>query len=343
MESLVEASRRAGSTNSVMMLAVTGATGFLGQHVVRLAQARGFRVRALVRPGRHIPETWSAAPAVEVVTACGDHRDAVKLLAGADILIHLAGGGVHVDDRALDDLVRINVSGSLFWLDGARRHGVSRIVAIGSSAEYQGYGWLPDHPWPTAQVAPPISESHTLAPTDFYAASKAAGGTMLCAVAREYAMDLWYLRLCRLYGPGDHAYRLLPSALNALLANRPFASTLGHQVREWLAVEDAARAILAACAAPAKERPTILNVGTGVGIQQAALLRTLAEFAERDVALLRFGTLPHRPHEWHHLVMDATLTKNVLGWQPTVPLETGLKEYVQQVMASQGRDSSLAG
>ncbi|HZG07751.1 MAG TPA: NAD-dependent epimerase/dehydratase family protein [Allosphingosinicella sp.] len=123
-------------SGAVRTLAVTGGTGFVGQHLLRLARAQGYEVRALTR-GWKPPEDE-----VAWVDGALDRPDSLlKLCVGADAVIHIAGlisGG-----RAQFEAV--NVGGTVAMIDAARKAGVRRFIHISSLAAREpglsAYGW----------------------------------------------------------------------------------------------------------------------------------------------------------------------------------------------------------
>ncbi len=133
-----------------MELLVTGATGYLGGHVVRAALAGGQRVRALVRPGR--PQRWLEE--LGVVCVPGDLLDEPSLLAalrGAEGLVHCAAR-MGYWSRQDSEQRRINVEGTAALLRAANRREVRRIVHVSSvaavGARRDPTPLREDSPWP---------------------------------------------------------------------------------------------------------------------------------------------------------------------------------------------------
>jgi uncharacterized protein YbjT (DUF2867 family) len=122
---------------SLPTLAVTGATGFVGGHLVRLARARGHPVRALTRAWRPPEE------GLEWVEGALDRPESLTRLAeGADAVIHIAGL-INGADRAAFE--RVNAGGAAAMVDAARAAGVRRFIHISSLAarepDLSDYGW----------------------------------------------------------------------------------------------------------------------------------------------------------------------------------------------------------
>src|SRR5919107_3562778 len=121
----------------IRTLGVTGGTGFVGSHLLRLALAEGYDVRALTR-GWRPPEDDIAW-----VDGALDRPDTLaKLVAGADAVVHVAGA-INAPDRA--GFEAINVAGTANMIDAARKAGVRRFVHISSLAarepKLSAYGW----------------------------------------------------------------------------------------------------------------------------------------------------------------------------------------------------------
>lgn len=304
-----------------MRLAVTGSTGFLGRHLVAAAVARGHEVRALVRPGRQAPPGATPVPG-----DLGDAGALAGLVEGAEVLLHLAALGVQSRDRDWGRLVQVNVAQPLGLVDAAARAGVRRLVAAGTVLEYRGHGRLPDAPAPLPAIC---GEDAPADPLDPYGATKSAGGALLRARAAEAGLPCWYLRLAALYGPEDDAQKLLPSAIAAARAGRPFDASGGEQVREWLHVEDAVEALLAAIAAPPAAGVEVVNVGTGQGVALREVTARVFELAGADPGLLRLGARPYRRGEVHRLVMSTERSRARWPGRPAPRrLEEGLAALV---------------
>lgn len=129
------------------VIAITGATGFIGRQLVPLAVARGYEVRVLVRPGT---EKKIEARSSQLSAVRGKVTDLASLCAltrGADVVIHLAGMA-HSDVWSEEDRARVrtvNVGGAQNVLDCACEHGVRRVVIASSAHVYKGQQGLDLH------------------------------------------------------------------------------------------------------------------------------------------------------------------------------------------------------
>jgi uncharacterized protein YbjT (DUF2867 family) len=119
------------------ILAVTGGTGFVGGHLLRIASAAGYEIRALTRGGRP-PEDG-----IEWIEGALDRPESLaELCAGADAIVHIAGL-INAASRA--GFEAVNVGGTLAMIDAARAAGVRRFIHISSLAarepDLSDYGW----------------------------------------------------------------------------------------------------------------------------------------------------------------------------------------------------------
>lgn len=305
-----------------MRIALTGASGFLGRKFVAKALAAGHQIRSLTRAGGDDGRVQMIQGSLENAAAVNE------LVRGADVLVHLAAAGVSSDQREWDTAMSVNVVGTAALIRAAALEGVRHSVVAGTCLEYRGYGRLPDQPWVGSPVL--CKEESPLEPVGCYCSSKAAGGILARSIARETSHSLWYLRFATMYGPGDNSNKVLPAALAAAVTRTEFATTPGEQIRDWLWVEDAARALLRACEFRPPSTVEICNVGTGVGHALRDVLGLMYQVAGADHRTLRTGSRSYRFGEPHVLVLDPSRFGVLLDSSPMVGLEEGLQQWVRR-------------
>jgi nucleoside-diphosphate-sugar epimerase len=316
-----------------LILALTGSTGYLGRHLVGAAISAGHQVRALIRPSAEPPPCWSAAGVtVARIDVEQDATGAADLLAGADVFFHLAAAGVQSRDRSWERLVAVNAIMPVNWVRVAAEARVPRVVFAGTCLEYTGHGSLPHAPWPPTKGLPRCRESSQIETGEPYGASKAAGGIVARAAARAVGLPMWYLRLASVYGPGDDPAKLLPHVLATLRGGSKIDLSPGEQVREWLHLDDAILALLAAAAA--KPRGVeVVNVGTGRGVRLRDVVSGLVEAVGGDPTVLDFGARPYRSHEAHYLTMTTSRATKRFGWRARTGLTEGLSDLAARETA----------
>ena len=233
------------------------------------------------------------------------------LLRDVDVIFHLAAVGVTGEVGDVRQVVTGNVDGALAVLLAARRLG-SRLIYCGSCFEYG-----PGERW---------SEDALPAPTTEYGAAKAAGWLLANAFARRTGLEVVSLRPFTMYGPMEPPGRLVPSVVRQALAGRAIDLTPGDQLRDFVFVDDAVDAFVAAATTDAAVGGTFnICSGTAVTVRDV-VSRVLHCTGSRSEA--RFGALSYRPTELAVLSGDPTRAAQVLGWRARVSLEDGLARTI---------------
>lgn len=296
---------------------VTGASGFIGTHLVARLLAEGSRVSVLVRPSSVLPLEWRDR--VNVV-ACDDfsERGLRRLLhASVETVFHLAAYGVRPNHRGIDEMIAINIEmpAALLRLCAEWR---ARMIMAGTFSEYRS---------PASREL--LTESSPLEQGKLYGSSKAAGGLMASAIASSGGTAFRLLRLFKVYGAGEAPHRLLPALVNGLAKRERVAISAGTQILDFVYVDDVVEAMLRADAhCREKGGAATWNVATGRG-------HSVREFAEHvtgamqvDASLLGFGAIAMRKDDEPWLVGSPDLLRSELGWQPSVGLEQGIRASV---------------
>jgi nucleoside-diphosphate-sugar epimerase len=268
-----------------MRVFVTGATGFIGSHVVNELIRRGHEVSALRRPGAkpRIPLVrdphWLDSPMDGLPDGC---------FRGCDALVHLAAHSANVPYDSLENCLYWNLRVSLDLVKQADAEGLGRFLVAGSCFEYgrsgERYEFIPTD-------AP-------LEPTQTYPISKAAAAVALMGWARMAGRRLSYHRIFQVFGEGEAEGRLWPSLRRAAAAGEDFPMSPGGQIRDFTPVDLVARHFADALEAPAPPagQPEIRHVGTGKP-------RTTLDFAQEwwsrwsASGKLLPGAIPYREGE----------------------------------------------
>lgn len=310
---------------------VTGASGFVGRHLVDRLVLDDRNVAILVRTGFVVPRQWLGR--VTVVTLPNWNTAAIGDVLGGlnfDRVFHLAAYGVYPDQRNSSALVDGNVDLPLSLAEFCHRWGAS-LVATGSSAEYAsvtcGHRLLETDPLMSG-ASPPT-----------YATTKTAGGLLLLQRCAELRVRSRYLRLFNVYGPGEASHRLLPSLAQKLLAGETVPLSAGNQIRDFVYVEDVVDACLRAsdhCSANSAPSGAVWNVCSGQGSSVRQFATMVAAIMGVDPERLRFGALPMRQGELDWLVGSAQSIEAAVGWKTRYDLRSGIGEALKQLMPSAG-------
>ncbi|WUH94812.1 SDR family NAD(P)-dependent oxidoreductase [Streptomyces sp. NBC_00433] len=308
-------------------VAVTGAEGFIGSHLVEALVASGRRVRAMVQYNSFSSHGWlellpsDVTDCVEVVL--GDVRDpgSVRdLVADCDTVYHLAALiAIPYSYRAPRSYVDTNVSGTLNVLEAVRESGIPRLVHTSTSETYG-----------TAQTVP-ISEDHPIVTQSPYAASKAGGDRLADSYHASFGTPVVTLRPFNTFGPRQSMRAVIPTVIGQVAAGERKV-TLGdlRPTRDFTYVEDTAAAFLAVGTAPA-ERVVgrTFNAGTGGEISVGDVVRLIGTLMDADLAVLEDPQrLRPAGSEVMRLVCDAARLREATGWAPAHRLEEGLARTI---------------
>jgi UDP-glucose 4-epimerase len=226
-----------------------------------------------------------------------------------EVCFHLAAqADVRVSVERPDFDADVNIVGTLHVLDAAREHGTKVVFSSTGGAIY-------------GECEGPAREDHPRAPLAPYGVSKLAGEEYIAAYNRLYGAAHVSLRFGNVYGPRQDPKG--EAGVVAIFMNRlregeaPQIFGEGTQTRDYVYVGDVVAATLAA----AEHAGGVLNVGTGVETSVLELYGRIQRVAgvEREP---EFGEA--RPGELQRSVLDASLAKRELGWQPQHSLDEGL-------------------
>jgi CDP-glucose 4,6-dehydratase len=262
----------------------------------------------------------------EVTEVEGDLLDADLVRAtlaehGVDVVFHLAAQtlvGPAAESPA--STFETNVRGTWIVLEACRELGVGRAVVASSDKAYGAHDELP------------YREDFALRPTAPYEASKAAADLLARSYWPSYGLPVAVTRFANIYGGGDTNFsRLIPEAVSAALDGRaPVLRSDGSPQRDFLYVEDAASAYLAIADALDRDdvRGEAFNAGGGSPHAVGEVVASIARLAGTDVEPRILGA-GNPAGEIDRQFVDATKIREVLGWEPSVELEEGLRRTIE--------------
>jgi NAD dependent epimerase/dehydratase len=313
------------SSLSGTKVAVTGAGGFIGSHLVEALVAEGASVRALVRYNSRgdkgalewIPE----AVVSEVETLAGDVRDAESAAAvveGCEVVFHLAAliaiPYSFVNPR---DYFETNVLGTLNVLQ-ASRAGSPRSVVHTSTSEVYGNA-----------LEFPITAAHPVSAYSPYAASKIGADQLALSFHRTYGLPVTLLRPFNTYGPRQSTRAVIPTIIAQALNGDTVRIGSLEPRRDLTFVLDTVSGFIAAAEADGVAGET-LQLGTGEDISVGELIEVVESLVGHDLQVVQEDQRV-RPEqsEVNRLLSDPSRMTETTGWQAQTPLREGLEKTMR--------------
>jgi len=297
--------------NTTSKIYIAGHRGMVGSAVWRALDKKGY-TNLLGKTSKELDLRNQEA----VNTFLATEKPDVVLIAAAKV------GGILANSENQYEFLLENMQIQNNLIDAAHKNDVSKLIFLGSSCIYP-------------KLAPqPLQEGHLLTgplePTnEGYAIAKIAGVKLCQHIRNQYNKDFVSLMPTNLYGPNDNfdlkSSHVLPAMLRKFHEAKAHGNPValwgsGSPMREFLHVDDLAKAVVFAIENKLPEH--LYNVGTGKDVT----IRQLAELIQQTVGYT--GTI-----QWDRTKPDGTPRKlmdvsklNALGWESKIPLEEGIKE-----------------
>jgi len=300
---------------------VTGGAGFLGSHIVDELQRNGAQSVIVPRSSE-----WDLRDAAVIDRLFREYRP--------EIVIHAAAvvGGIGANRARPADFFYDNASMGIHLIEAASRYRIRKLVVLGTVCAYPKFAEVPfseDDLWlgyPEETNAP-------------YGVAKKALLVQCQAYREQYGLNAIYLLPVNLYGPRDHfdleSSHVIPALIRKCIeaaANGARSVEIwgdGSATREFLYVDDAARAIVAATREYDGSEP--VNVGSGEEISIRDLAQTIAELAGFRGELAWDNS---RPNGQPRRCLDVTRAEREFGFRAATTMRQGLQQTISWYLAS---------
>lgn len=298
---------------------VTGGAGFIGSWIAEtLSRNNNVTVFDDVSTGK---ESNMKPFRERIRFVKGDVRNekgVSSVIDGSELVFHHAANvqiPLSVDNPALDSA--INIRGTLNVLDACRKHDVKRVVFASSSAVYGNPERLP------------VTEDLTPNPLSPYALSKLSGEMYMRLYKKLYGLETVTLRYFNVYGPRQNPDSHYSGAISIFTKNIVIGKPLtvfgdGEQTRDFVNVRDVVEANILA-AESKKAAGKVFNIGTGNSVSLNEVISILGKLSGKNQAVRHEDP---RKGDVRHSHANIKLAKDVLGFEPSVSLEEGLKELL---------------
>ncbi|MGL4476284.1 MAG: dTDP-glucose 4,6-dehydratase [Shewanella sp.] len=336
-----------------MKFLITGGAGFIGSAVVRYIlntiQDSVVNVDKLTYAGNQeslVSVENSERYAFEQVDIC-DRAELDRVFAQhqPDAVMHLAAES-HVDRSITgpSDFIQTNIVGTYTLLEAARQYWMELDAERKAAFRFhhistdEVYGDLP-HPDEQEGDLPLFTETTAYAPSSPYSASKASSDHLVRAWLRTYGLPTIVTNCSNNYGPYHFPEKLIPLVILNALEGKPLPIYgKGDQIRDWLYVEDHARALYKVVTEGAIGET--YNIGGHNEKQNLEVVQTICAILD---ALVPKDTLyaeqityvTDRPGHDRRYAIDSTKMSNELDWRPQETFETGLRKTIEWYLTNQ--------
>lgn len=300
---------------------VTGGAGFLGSEVTKQLCEMNANVTIL--------DDFSSGK-MEYIKKLGDLKilkgnicdkeDVSKALKNQELVIHLAALPFIPDSYYYpEEFFKVNAMGTVnIMLEAIQSETVKKFIHISSSEVYG-----------TAKYVP-MDENHPTCPHSTYAVSKLAGDRAVFTMHKEHDFPTVIVRPFNSYGPNITQPYIIPEIVLQLLAmNNPIRLGNIESARDFTYVEDTAQAIIMASTSKKAIGETI-NIGSGREIKIRDLTFLMAKLLGKQVKIETDSTR-FRPFDVERLCCNYAKAKKILGWEPKVSLEDGLRKTIKWI------------
>ena len=291
---------------------VTGGAGFIGSNLVDALIERGHKV--LIIDNLTTGKREYINPKAKFFEV--DLRDFEKirpLFKEVDFVFHEAAlPRIPLSVEKPRETNDINVGGTLNVLVAAKEAKVKKVIYAASSSAYGN------------QTSLPLKENMQAGPISPYGLQKYIG-ELYCKVFYEiYGLPTVSLRYFNVFGPRQPEEGAYVPVIGLFMTQKAKGQPLtitedGEQTRDWTHVADVVKANILAMESDRVGRGEVINIGGG----KNHTVNTIAKLVGSKAIYI-----PPRPGDVHHTLADITLAKELLGWQPEITLEEGIKKLL---------------
>lgn len=305
---------------------VTGVTGFVGSALARHLIEVGANVIGLVRDDL-AKETFETRGLSQGLTLVHGSLEDYALLERTineyeiDVVYHLAAQAiVGIANRSPLSTFHSNIEGSWKLLEACRNKDFIKAIVFASSDKSYG---------PHEKL--PYKEDFPLQPKHPYDVSKACADLIAGSYVNTYDMPITITRFANIYGPGDYNFsRIVPDTIRTVLkGDAPIIRSDGTPERDYLYVDDVADIYLTLAENIDKTKGEVFNAGHNAPVSVLNLVKLILKQMNREDLQPDVQGKGSLHGEIDRQWLDGAKAKKVLGWEPKISLEEGIRKTIE--------------
>lgn len=307
-----------------MRVLLTGASGFVGSHVLIELLEQEIPVAILLRSSSDVWRIQSHLDQVTIIRGELTRTDQILPQISKfspDTLINLAWNGVENKFRNDSKQITENLKLIEILFEIAKNSGIRSFIGIGSQAEYGPRNAITGE------------EDETL-PSTLYGVAKLSAFHLLKVLCQANDIRFAWLRIFSSYGPKDNPDWFIPYLIKQFLIHETPKLTKGEQLWDYIYVSDAANAIIKV--ANTHAATGVFNLGSGKINTVKYIAETIRDIINPTLPI-DFGAIPYRSDQVMHLQANVKRLEKMVGWQPAVSLEDGIEKTIEWCKSYESR------
>lgn len=294
-----------------MRILLTGATGFLGKHLLKKIIENKYECCILSRNTKRIKKNIDSV--INVINYHNGKLDYVEEIStfNPEIVIHLAGYLTSADDyNSIERLLESNIEFTSKLCFAIQKTNVRFFFNTGSSTEYYYGDGNPE-------------------PAYFYSATKIAARHIIEYFSRKNKFEVVHVLPYTIYGPNRTDKKVIDYIIDSVVMGKHSDMTDGEQVLDFIHVDDVVDFYIHLIKEQKKIKPSIseYHLGTGIGTSIKELAKMVEEVTGKK-GDFHWGEIPYRHRDIFHSIAPISRIKKEFGWEPKIHLKDGLKSLL---------------
>jgi nucleoside-diphosphate-sugar epimerase len=296
---------------------ITGATSFIGIHLIQALLKADYEVTAVIRPTTNKKALLPINENIQYVELeLSDYRILHEHIPQSpDVFFSLAWNGTRGRDRDDFDLQFLSYKYAIEGLESVLKIGCKKVITAGSQAQYGLH-------------SEKITEKTIERPVNQYGIHKLRFYNEASEMCALMGASLKEPRFFSLYGPHDFEHTMIISLIKSMLDGKPCELTLATQKWDFLYISDAIEALLCLVRLPCKDG--VYNLGSGISKPLKEYIYEIRDVLASKSELI-FGAVPYPATGAVSIEPDISKINEETGWLPQVPFKTGILEIVKAI------------